>query len=194
MYGGNPRGYCQTDHPMSTLTASTKGLTPRTTSRPIKHNTRNHARQGACATPHGAFVVGLALLGDWQASLLIFLKTVLKLSILASIAFGACAPAAVEAASACGYASHYGHGDGYHGRTTASGKRFNAYGLGIAHRHLPFGTKIFITNQSNGKTVQAPIVDRGPFVHGRVLDLSFATFAAIAPPSQGVTRVCYNIA
>ena len=111
-----------------------------------------------------------------------------------SIALGALAPVAVEAKSSCGYASHYGHQDGFHGRIAANGSRFNAYGLTVAHRSLPFGTRLRIVNPINGRSVLATTTDRGPFIHGRVLDLSYATFAAIAPPSKGVTKVCYSVA
>lgn len=89
-------------------------------------------------------------------------------------------------------ASHYGHGDGYHGRTTANGERFNAYGKTAAHPSLPFGTLIVVQNPSNGKSVSVRITDRGPFVHGRGLDLSYGAFGTIASHSQGVARICYS--
>lgn len=137
-------------------------------------------------------MVGLTLLGDWQASLLIFLKTMLKLSILASIAIGACAPAAVEAASACGIGSYYG--PGFHGRSTASGERFNSQGLTAAHRSLPLGSRVKVTNQANGRSVLLRINDRGPTYGSRIIDLSESAFARIASLNQGLARVCYNIA
>jgi rare lipoprotein A len=104
------------------------------------------------------------------------------------------APAAVEAASSCSYASHYGVGDGFHGLRAANGSRFNAHGLTTAHRHLPFGTRLRVINPSNNKTVMVTVTDRGPFVLGRSLDLSYGAFARIASPSQGVARVCYSVA
>jgi rare lipoprotein A len=104
------------------------------------------------------------------------------------------APAAVEAASSCSYASHYGVGDGFHGLRAADGSRFNAHGLTTAHRHLPFGTRLRVINPSNNKTVMVTVTDRGPFVPGRSLDLSYGAFAQIASPSQGVARVCYSVA
>ena len=94
-------------------------------------------------------------------------------------------------AISCSYASHYGVGDGYHGQTTASGERFNAYGRTAAHRNLPFGTRLRVTNKSNGKSVLVTINDRGPYVSGRSLDLSYGSFAKIASPSQGVANICY---
>jgi rare lipoprotein A len=90
----------------------------------------------------------------------------------------------------CGAASHYGIGDGYHGRTTANGERFNAYGLTAAHPWLPMGSKLKVVNSSNGRSVTVRINDRGPYAGGRILDLSYGAFAAIAHPGQGVASVC----
>ena len=102
------------------------------------------------------------------------------------------APVTAKAASGCSLASHYGVGDGYHGQTTANGERYNAYGNSVAHKTLPFGTKLRVTNQSNGRTVIVRVNDRGPYIAGRDLDLSYGAFSSIASPSQGVTRICYS--
>lgn len=69
-----------------------------------------------------------------------------------------------------GTASWYG--PGFHGRRTASGERFNSYGLTAAHRSLPFGTRVRVTNARTGRSVVVRINDRGPFSRGRVIDLS----------------------
>ena len=98
-----------------------------------------------------------------------------------------------QAASGCTSASHYGVGDGYHGRTTANGETYNAYGNSVAHRWLPFGTRLKVTNQSNGRSVIVRVNDRGPYVGGRDLDLSYGAFSSIASPSQGIARVCYTL-
>ena len=113
------------------------------------------------------------------------------LSILA-IAVTGLAPLQAKAASGCSLASHYGVGDGYHGQTTANGERYNAYGKSTAHRWLPFGTRLRVTNQRTGKTVIVRVNDRGPFVGGRDLDLSYGAFSSIAHPGQGVASVCYT--
>ncbi len=113
------------------------------------------------------------------------------LLILATATVGL-APLQAEAASGCSLASHYGVGDGYHGRTTANGERYNAYGHSTAHRYLPFGTRLRVTNQANGKSVIVRVNDRGPFVGGRSLDLSYGAFTTIASPGQGVARICYS--
>ena len=113
------------------------------------------------------------------------------LSILA-IAVSGLAPLQAKAASGCTLASHYGVGDGYHGQTTANGERYNAYGKSVAHKWLPFGTRLKVTNQRNGKTVIVRVNDRGPYVGGRDLDLSYGAFSTIASPSQGVANICYT--
>ena len=113
------------------------------------------------------------------------------LSIIAIAAAGL-APLQAKAASGCSLASHYGVGDGYHGLTTANGQRYNAYGNSTAHRYLPFGTRLRVTNQANGKSVIVRVNDRGPFVGGRSLDLSYGAFSKIASPGSGVARVCYT--
>jgi len=92
----------------------------------------------------------------------------------------------------CGYASHYGVGDGYHGQTAANGSRFNAYGLTAAHPWLPFGTKVLVKNRNNGKSVAVTITDRGPYYGGRILDLSYGSFSHIASPSQGEASICIS--
>lgn len=114
------------------------------------------------------------------------------LSILA-IATAGLAPLQAKAASGCTLASHYGVGDGYHGQTTANGERYNAYGNSVAHRSLPFGTRLRVTNQRTGRSVIVRVNDRGPYVYDKDLDLSYGAFASIAPPSQGVVKVCYTV-
>lgn len=69
-----------------------------------------------------------------------------------------------------GIASWYG--PGYQGRTTASGERFNMRDRTAAHRTLPFGTRVRVTRTDTGKSVVVRINDRGPFVDGRIIDLS----------------------
>lgn len=92
----------------------------------------------------------------------------------------------------CGYASHYGIGDGYHGQRTANGSTFNAYALTAAHPWLPFGTKLHVKNRNNGKSVVVTINDRGPYYGGRILDLSYGSFSRIASPSQGEASICIS--
>lgn len=78
----------------------------------------------------------------------------------------------VDAHSQVGLASWYGKPDGFHGKRTASGEIFNADDYTAAHLTLPFGKMVLVTNLQNGKQVVVRINDRGPFVKGRIIDLS----------------------
>lgn len=84
-----------------------------------------------------------------------------------------------------GIASWYG--PGFHGRRTASGERFDQNDLTAAHRTLPFGTRVRVVDEKTGRSVIVRINDRGPFAHGRVIDLSRG--AAQALGIGGLTRV-----
>ena len=86
-----------------------------------------------------------------------------------------------------GRASWYGAQ--HHGRETASGETFNMRALTAAHRTLPFGTRLRVTNLDNGKTVQVRVNDRGPHVRGRMLDLSYAAARAIGGIGAGIMRI-----
>lgn len=83
-----------------------------------------------------------------------------------------------------GYASWYGKE--FAGRKTASGKIFNPYGYYAAHRYLPFGTLLEVKNLKNGKKVIVEVVDRGPFVKGRHLDLSYGAAKKLGMIRDGV--------
>jgi rare lipoprotein A len=86
-----------------------------------------------------------------------------------------------------GVASYYGY-DGS-GNRTASGQRFNPERLTAAHRHLPFGTRVRVTNTRNGRSVVVRINDRGPFIRGRVIDLSVAAARVLGMMGSGVAPV-----
>jgi rare lipoprotein A len=86
-----------------------------------------------------------------------------------------------------GVASWYGYP--HHGRITASGRRFNMHELTAAHRTLPFGTRLRVTNLMNGRSVTVTITDRGPFVKQRVLDLSYAAAREIGMIGPGMAPV-----
>jgi rare lipoprotein A len=90
-----------------------------------------------------------------------------------------------DASAQSGVASWYG--PGFHGKKTASGERFNTGSYTAAHRSLPFGTRVKVTNVRNGKSVVVRINDRGPFAHGRIIDLSKASANAIG--MGGTARV-----
>lgn len=91
-----------------------------------------------------------------------------------------------------GIASYYG--DGFNGRLTASGSVFDNSKLTAAHRTLPFGTKLRVTSTRTGKSIIVEVTDRGPYVDGRIIDLSKTAFEAIAPLSNGITNVTLEVA
>jgi rare lipoprotein A len=86
-----------------------------------------------------------------------------------------------------GKASFYA--DQFHGRKTASGETFNMDKLTAAHPSLPFGTRVRVTNLLNGKDVIVRINDRGPFVKGRIIDLSISAAKVIGLIKSGTTQV-----
>ncbi len=90
-----------------------------------------------------------------------------------------------------GVASWYGGRDGFEGKPTASGEIYDSSLLTAAHRELPLGTVVDVTNLGNGKNVRVRINDRGPFVYGRVIDLSRAAASEIGllGPGTGPVRL-----
>jgi rare lipoprotein A len=86
-----------------------------------------------------------------------------------------------------GFASWYG--PGFHGNPSASGERFNQYALTAAHRTLPFGTKVMVTNLDTGQSVVVRINDRGPFHSNRIIDLSTGAARMVGLVQSGVARV-----
>jgi rare lipoprotein A len=92
-------------------------------------------------------------------------------------------PHAAEAAQT-GMASYYKHG-----ARTANGERFDPHGYTAAHRTLPFGTRVLVTNLKNGKSVIVRINDRGPFTKGRVIDLSLGAAKVVGLTKSGVAKV-----
>ena len=86
-----------------------------------------------------------------------------------------------------GKASFYA--DKFQSRKTANGERFDQSGFTAAHKKLAFGTRVKVTNIKNGKSVTVKINDRGPFVRGRIIDLSRSAFSSIGNTSAGVIEV-----
>jgi len=86
-----------------------------------------------------------------------------------------------------GVASWYGAD--FHGRLTSNGERYNMYGRTAAHRKLPFGLFVRVTRLDNGANVVVRINDRGPFVRGRCLDLSYGAAIALGLVDHGVAEV-----
>ena len=103
---------------------------------------------------------------------------------LALLVTGACA---ARAPGLSGGASWYG--PTFHGRTTANGERYNMLGLTAAHKTLPFGTFVRVTNIANGRALVVRINDRGPFIAGRIIDLSYTAAKILDIPNAGVMKV-----
>ena len=93
------------------------------------------------------------------------------------VALALCVFACLEGAARAQIATYYGQE--FAGHRTASGETFNPNALTAAHRTLPFGTRVRVTNSRNGRSVIVRINDRGPFVKGRAIDLSSAAARAI---------------
>lgn len=115
-------------------------------------------------------------------AMLIFVRCV---AVLVAIFAIATISSRAEAFSQSGIASVYSGG------RTANGERAHAGGMTAAHKHLPFGTRVLVTNRHNGRSVTVRINDRGPFVRGRVIDLTPAAaraigFSGLAPVSLAV--------
>jgi len=96
-----------------------------------------------------------------------------------------------ESASKGGKASWYG--PGFHGRKTANGEKFNQYAMTAAHKTLPLGTVIKVTNKDNGEELIVRVNDRGPYIKGRILDLSRGAAEKLGFEDQGVIRVAYTV-
>jgi rare lipoprotein A len=89
--------------------------------------------------------------------------------------------------SETGLASYYA--ESYNGRKTANGETYSSAQLTAAHKKLPFGTRVKVTNLSNGKTVKVRINDRGPFVQGRIIDLTRKAARKLDMVTAGVVQV-----
>ena len=90
-----------------------------------------------------------------------------------------------------GVASWYGAE--FHGRPTANGETYNMYGLTAAHRLMPLGTTIRVTERETGRSVTVKVNDRGPFVRGRILDLSYGAAKALGMTGSGTAPVAIEV-
>jgi rare lipoprotein A len=104
-------------------------------------------------------------------------------------AFGArpAAAATVKAPPKTGEASWYG--PRFHGRPTASGERFDMHAMTAAHRKLPLGSKVRVTNLENDRSVVVKVNDRGPFARGRIIDVSYGAAKRLGMVASGTARV-----
>ncbi|ODC02885.1 hypothetical protein BFW38_04275 [Terasakiispira papahanaumokuakeensis] len=120
------------------------------------------------------------------------IKLVFLMMAAFSIGLSACSAGPISRADAPGFSQEGEatfYADKFQGRLTASGERFNQQAMTAAHRRLPFGVKVRVTNLANHKSTIVRINDRGPFVSGRVIDLSKSAFRRIANIRAGVVNV-----
>lgn len=89
--------------------------------------------------------------------------------------------------------SYYGGGDGFDGQQTANGETFDTNKLTAAHKTLPFGSKVKITNEANGKSVTVRVNDRGPYHGNRCFDLSKAAMEAVGGVGTGQITGSYEV-
>ena len=120
------------------------------------------------------------------------LKHALLLMVVATLAVSGCGggsgePSTEPGSVQEGEASYYAHK--YHGRTTANGETYDENKMTAAHKTLPFGTTVRVTNLANGKKVVVRINDRGPFIKGRIIDLSYKAAGELDYISRGVVKV-----
>jgi rare lipoprotein A len=80
------------------------------------------------------------------------------------------------------------YGPGFHGRRTANGETFDTHQLTMAHRSLAFGSRVRVTNLDNGRTIVLRVNDRGPYVRGRIADLSHAAASRLGFVDDGLAR------
>ncbi|MGM0430089.1 MAG: septal ring lytic transglycosylase RlpA family protein [Pseudomonadota bacterium] len=116
---------------------------------------------------------------------------ILMLTLTGCTSIPAESPENLVGTSESGKASYYAMK--YQFRTTASGERYNHFSSTAAHRTLPFGTKVRVTNIANNKSVVVKINDRGPFIDGRVIDLSRSAFSEIADLDLGIIEVTTEV-
>ena len=90
-----------------------------------------------------------------------------------------------------GIASYYGKK--FHRKLTANGQKFNMYKVSAAHKTLPLGTRVKVTNLNNGKSIRLTINDRGPFKKGRILDLSYKAAQKLGFVNEGTTKVRIDV-
>ena len=112
----------------------------------------------------------------------------IRRSVLVAAAAAALALSSTAAYAQCGGASWYG--PGFNGKRAASGEIFNENAMTAAHRSLPFGTVVQVTDQNTGKSIEVTINDRGPFHGKRIIDLSKAAATALGFRNRGTTSVC----
>ena len=113
--------------------------------------------------------------------------------VLILVLLAACSTVRQETLPGSGYAVASWYGPDFNGRPTSSGEIFNMYAMTCAHKEYPFGTKVKVTNVANNKTAECVVNDRGPFVDGRDIDLSYAVAKEIGIIGPGTGKVFLEV-
>lgn len=116
------------------------------------------------------------------------IATILTISISCAIPF-----TSANASSDTGWHHASWYGPGFHGKRAANGSVFNMNHMTAAHKTLPFGTKLKVTCQTSGKSVVVTVTDRGPYIKGRSLDLSYGAAKVLGILDRGVGKVKYQV-
>src|SRR6218665_2184194 len=117
-------------------------------------------------------------------------RPLIRRAVLVAAAAAALALTSTAAYAQCGGASWYG--PGFNGKRAASGEIFNENAMTAAHRSLPFGTQVVVTDQRTGAEIEVTINDRGPFHGSRIIDLSKAAATKLGFRNRGTTSVCIS--
>jgi rare lipoprotein A len=115
------------------------------------------------------------------------------LLVLILVLLSACSTVRRETLPASGYAVASWYGPNFQGKPTSSGEIFNMYAMTCAHKEYPFGTRLRVTNVANNKSAVCTVNDRGPFVEGRDIDLSYALAKEIGIVGPGTGRVFLEV-
>lgn len=118
---------------------------------------------------------------------------VVTMAILFTSALANASPNYKDHARSLGVKTVSWYGKPFHGRLTANGERYNMHGISVAHKTLPFNTKVRITCATTGKSVVARVNDRGPYIGNRAFDLSYGAAKAIGILDRGVAKVKVDI-
>jgi rare lipoprotein A len=113
------------------------------------------------------------------------------MAVLAAVVSCSRLPPSGRGAAEVGVASWYG--PDFHGRPTSSREIYDMHDMTAAHRTLPFGTHVMVTNLANGRSTVVRINDRGPFVKGRIIDLSYAAARVLGMIGPGTARVRLDV-
>ncbi len=137
---------------------------------------------------------GLArVLSSLPPCLFRYVCSVLLLFAMSAFLLSSCATTREEMYAKPSYAIASWYGADFHGRPTSSGEIFNMNMKTCAHRDYPFGTKLKVTNKSNSRAVECTVNDRGPFVEGRDIDLSYAAAREIGLTGAGTVKVFLEV-